>query len=186
MIVETPFQTQAVRLGRIKLTSVVSLAAAPCEADNVDPETIAPTTAANQAQAPKYKPGSGAEENFAGNSDNDEHDETPVGVVNLDPGDFPIHALSPSMRHISEELAQVHQVPVEMPAMIAVGIVGGALGNKFTITGAVNGKESHANLYVVVAAAKSSGKGSVAGKLVEPLLQASAAMDERYRNEERV
>ena len=89
------------------------------------------------------------------------------------------------MRDISEELARVHQVPVEMPAMNAVGIVAGALGNKFTLTGAVNGKESHANLYVVVAAAKSSGKGSISSMLAAPLLQASAAMEERYRNEER-
>ena len=99
----------------------------------------------------------------------------------LDPGEFPIHALGPVMRAIVEEVAEVHRVPVALPAMCAVGVVSGALGNAFTLVGAVNGKESHGNLYIIAAAPKSSGKGSVAGVLVRPLLEASADLEADFK-----
>jgi hypothetical protein len=92
----------------------------------------------------------------------------------LEPGEFPIDALSPAMRQMVASVAEVHRVPVELPAMCAVAIVSGALGNAYTLTGAVDGKECHGNLYVIPAAPKSSGKGSVANALVRPLLDASA------------
>ena len=99
----------------------------------------------------------------------------------LDPGGFPIHALSSAMRAIVEEVAEVHRVPVALPAMCAVGVVSGALGNAFTLVGAVNGKEGHGNLYIIAAAPKSSGKGSVAGVLVRPLLEASAELEADFK-----
>ena len=166
-------------------------ASEPHETENSDTGTVPPDEGGKQARNSKFKPGSVGDDYFAGNNEQpEEPDWTPppldqTAQPDLDPGDFPIHALSPAMREIAEELAQVHQVPVEMPAMVAVGILAGALGNKFTLAGAVNGKVSHGNLYVVVAAAKSSGKGSVSDMLARPLLQASAALEERYRNEER-
>ena len=101
--------------------------------------------------------------------------------VNLDPGEFPIHALSPAMRAIVEEVAEVHRVPVALPAMCAVGVVSGALGSAFTLVGAVNGKESHGNIYIIAAAPKSSGKGSVAGVLVRPMLEASAELEADFK-----
>ena len=174
-----------------EMKSAGSQPATPRATENVYRETVAQTTTAKQAPTAKLKRGSPAEGYLAdGVQEHEEPDWTPppldqTAQPDLDPGDFPIHALSPAMREIAEELAQVHQVPVEMPAMVAVGILAGALGNKFTLAGAVNGKVSHGNLYVVVAAAKSSGKGSVSDMLARPLLQASAALDERYRNEER-
>jgi hypothetical protein len=102
-------------------------------------------------------------------------------TLDLEPGQFPIHALNPVMRAMVENVADVHRVPVELPAMCAVGIVSGALGNAFTLTGAVNGKECHGNLYVIPAAPKSSGKGSVAGALVRPLLDASAELEADFK-----
>ena len=101
--------------------------------------------------------------------------------ASLEPGEFPIHALSPAMRAIVEEVAEVHRVPVALPAMCAVGVVSGALGNAFTLVGAVNGKESHGNIYIIAAAPKSSGKGSVAGALVRPLLEASAELEADFK-----
>jgi hypothetical protein len=102
----------------------------------------------------------------------------------LEPGKFPIHALSLAMRAMAENVADVHRVPVELPAMCAIGIVSGALGNAFTLCGAVNGKNCYGNLYVIPAAPKSSGKGSVAGPLVRPLLEASAALENDFRQRE--
>lgn len=99
----------------------------------------------------------------------------------LEPGKFPIHALNPDMSAMVENVADVHRVPVELPAMCAIGIVSGALGNAFTLTGAVNGRDCHGNLYVIPAAPKSSGKGSVAGALVRPLLDASAELEADFK-----
>lgn len=102
-------------------------------------------------------------------------------VSELEPGGFPLHALSPAMRDMAEDLASVHRVPVQLPAMCAVGIVSGALGNAYTLTGAVDGKDCHGNLYIIPAAPKSSGKGSVANALVRPLLDASAELAAAFK-----
>lgn len=102
----------------------------------------------------------------------------------LEPGEFPIHALNPIVRAMVENVANVHRVPVELPAMCALGIVSGALGNAFTLTGAVDGKVCHGNLYVVAAAPKSSGKGSVAAALVKPLLESSAELEAEFKMNE--
>ena len=103
------------------------------------------------------------------------------GPPDLEPGEFPLHALSPISRAIAQDLAHVHRVPVQLPAMCAVGIVSGALGNAFTLTGAVDGQVCHGNLYVIPAAPKSSGKGSVANALVRPLLEASGELEAAFK-----
>ena len=105
-----------------------------------------------------------------------------TGTADLEPGRFPIQALSPAMRAMVESVADVHRVPVELPAMSAVAIVSGAMGNAFILTGAVNGKECHGNLYVIPAAPKSIGKGSVAGALVQPLLKASGELEATFKD----
>ena len=107
-----------------------------------------------------------------------------TATQDLEPGNFPVHALNPVMRAMVENLAHVHRVPVELPAMCAVGIVSGALGNSFTLVGAVDGKECHGNLFVVADAPKSSGKGSVASPLVRPLLDASGEIEANFRQSE--
>ena len=58
-----------------------------------------------------------------------------TATPDLEPGEFPIHALNPVMRTMVEEVANVHRVPVELPAMCAAGIVKAccALDNAFRI-----------------------------------------------------
>ena len=65
--------------------------------------------------------------------------------------------------------------------MCAVGLVSGTLGNAFTLTGAVDGKDCHGNLYIIPAAPKSSGKGSVANALATPLLGASTELEADFK-----
>jgi hypothetical protein len=109
---------------------------------------------------------------------------TDAAMPDLEPGPFPIHALNPVMRAMVENVAEVHRVPVELPAMCAVAIVSGALGNAFTLTRAVNGKDCHGNLYVIPALAKSAGKGGVVAVLVRPLLDASAELEAEFKKNE--
>lgn len=104
-----------------------------------------------------------------------------TATPDLQPGKFPIHALNPVMRSMVDNVAEVHRVPVELPAMSAVGITSGALGNAFTLAGAVDGKECYGNVFVIAAAPKSSGKGSVANTLVRPLLDASAELEAHFK-----
>jgi Protein of unknown function (DUF3987) len=106
------------------------------------------------------------------------------GTPELEPGNFPIHALNPVMRAMVQNVADVHRVPIELPAMCAVAIASGALGNAFVLTGAVNGKVCHGNLYVIAAVNKSGGKGSVAGALVRPLLDASAELEAAFKKKQ--
>ena len=101
------------------------------------------------------------------------HEEAPPSTP------FPIHALDPIMRAIVEEVARVHQIPIELPAMAAIATVSGALGKSFTLTDAVNGKESHGNVYIIVAAPKSTGKGGAAS-ITKPLLTASEEMTKDF------
>lgn len=98
-----------------------------------------------------------------------------------EPGAFPVQALSPAMRAMAESVAEVYRVPVELPALCAVAANSGALGGAFKLTEAVDGRESFGNLYVIPAAPKSSGKGSVAGAIVKPLLEASAELETAFR-----
>lgn len=137
----------------LERNSAGGLPATPRETETVDASTIITNTAPPQA------------------------DSVPA---DWEPGEFPLHALSPAMRAIAADVANVHRVPVQLPAMCAVGIVSGALGNAFTLTGAVDGKDCHGNLYVIPAAPKSSGKGSVANALARPLLAASAELEAAF------
>ena len=176
-----------------EMKSAGSQPATPRATDTVDPATIAATTAGKQARAPKLKPGSSASGYLAGNDEDEERGEpkepepgcdAPKGPPDLDPGEFPLGALSPTMRAMVQDVSDVYQVPLQLPAMCGVAIVSGALGNSYTLTGAVNGKTSYGNLYVIPAAPKSSGKGSVADALMPPFLQASVELDTAFKERE--
>ena len=138
--------------------SAGGLPATPREKPNVDTATLGTRTTPAQAASGEGEP----------------------PASDLEPGEFPLHALSPAMRDMAEDLANVHRVPVQLPAMCAVGILSGALGNAYTLTGAVDGKDCFGNLYVIPAAPKSSGKGSVANALAKPLLTASGELEAAF------
>jgi hypothetical protein len=106
-----------------------------------------------------------------------EHDE-------LEPGAFPVDALPEKMRRIAESLADVHQIDVALPGMAALATLSGAIGKSVTIMGATNGRDTHCNLYVVAGAPKSYGKGA-ASAAVQPIIDASAELLDRFCNEEK-
>jgi len=99
-------------------------------------------------------------------------DDTSEPHAEIDPGPFPVDALSQPMRQLVEEVADVHQVPVELPASAGLATLSGAMGKSFKLTGAVNGKETYGNIYVVPAAPKSTGKGA-SSMMTKPLIHAS-------------
>lgn len=93
---------------------------------------------------------------------------------------FPLHTLNVTMRAIAEATAEVHQIPIELPAMAAVATMAGALGKSCELVGAVNGKTSFGNIYVIAGAPKSTGKGA-ASHVASPLLVASQEMGRAFR-----
>jgi hypothetical protein len=104
-----------------------------------------------------------------------------VGSYDIDPGAFPLEALSPVMRDIAESAADVYQMPSAMPAMAALAVQAGALGKTYEVDGAVNAQRSFGNLYVFAAAPRGGGKSTVARVLAGPLLAANEQLEIEFR-----
>ena len=102
----------------------------------------------------------------------------------LQPGPFPIDALNETQRRIVEAVADVHELPLELAAMPALAVTAAALGKGWKLTGAVNGRENFANLYIALFAPKSSGKGAAA-QIAQPIVQASSKLAQTWTETER-
>jgi len=94
---------------------------------------------------------------------------------------FPVDVLPPALRELAEQSAEVFQVPVELPAMIALGTLSGALGKSFDLRGVRNGASGFGNLYVIAAAERGTGKGAGAKQIVTPILEASRDLTDFWR-----
>lgn len=99
------------------------------------------------------------------------------------PTPFPLDALPPVLRRLTEQTACVFQVPVEMPAMMALGALAGAMGKSHELSGVSNGTMGYGNLYVIVAAEIGTGKGAVAKQIMAPLLEENRRLVERFKEE---
>lgn len=102
----------------------------------------------------------------------------------LQPGKFPIEALNETQRRIAEDVATVHELPIQLAAMPAIAVIAAALGKSWKLTGAVNGRDNFANLYIIPGAPKSTGKGASA-QLANPIIEASAILAEDWKASER-
>ncbi|HPA16131.1 MAG TPA: DUF3987 domain-containing protein [Verrucomicrobiae bacterium] len=101
-----------------------------------------------------------------------------------EPGPFPVEHLSPAQRGIAEATAEVHGIDPALPAMATLATLAASAGKGLLVTGAVSGRETHCNLFVIAAAPKSYGKGAAAG-VVGPLTEASKRRAEEYRTDTR-
>lgn len=102
----------------------------------------------------------------------------------VEPGPFPIDALGSIQRGIVEETANVHQIDAALPGMAAVAALAGAIGKGHVIHGAVNGRDTYCNVFVLAGAPKSYGKNA-ASTITRPLIDASAVMAEDFRANQR-
>ena len=100
------------------------------------------------------------------------------------PSSFPLDALNPIMREIAQQSAAVYQIKPELPGMAAVAVLAGATGKAVVVSGAVSGRETHCNVYVVAGAPKSYGKNAAAS-IASPLLEASSEMAKSFRESEK-
>lgn len=98
-----------------------------------------------------------------------------------EPSPFPVEVLPLVLRELAKQSSDVFQVPVEFPAMIALGTLSGALGKSFEIHGVRNGASGFGNLYIIAAAERGTGKGNVGRKIVAPVLDASRELADVLR-----
>jgi len=87
---------------------------------------------------------------------------------------FPVDALPQVLKDLSQGLAEVHGVPPEFPAAVAMTVVGAAVGRGLRLN-TVRGLSTYANLYVLVGMPSGWGKSTV----MKPLF-ASFLKYERY------
>lgn len=96
---------------------------------------------------------------------------------------FPIECLPSIMRAIVKDIVRVYKVAAELPAIAALATLSGAIGKHAIVTGAVNGRETPCNIFAFIGAPRSSGKGSVASVIMEPLIQANQRLLEDYKQD---
>lgn len=99
------------------------------------------------------------------------------------PGRFPIESFPGAMREIVETVAEVFELPPELPGMAALATWAGAIGKAAVVRGAVNGRDTPCNLFAFIGAPKSFGKGSAAA-VVRPFLDHSLQRAEDFRERE--
>jgi hypothetical protein len=102
----------------------------------------------------------------------------------IEPGEFPLDALPGAMRTLAASLSDVHQIDVALPAMAALATLSGAIGKSVTVSGAVNGRDTHCNLFIIAGAPKSYGKGA-ASTAAKPIVDASAEVLKHFMQYER-
>ena len=105
-------------------------------------------------------------------ADTDDMQETPL----------PIECFPLALRDIAEDVARVQQSPIEIAILSALTAISGAAGAAFVVDGAVSGRRTHGNLFVVLAAPRGAGKGS-SQALVVPILDASRRLVEHFNAE---
>jgi len=100
------------------------------------------------------------------------------------PREFPIDALNPVIRRVAEEIAEIYQIDVAVPAMAALATLAACPGKRVTLIGAASGRVTYPNLYVIGGAPKSYGKNG-AGTVTGPLTDASMKLSNDFKKEER-
>ena len=80
---------------------------------------------------------------------------------------FPVDALPRVLKELSQSLAEVHGVPPEFPAAVAMTVVGAAVGRGLRLN-TVRGMTTCANLYLLVGMRSGLGKSTVMKPICAP------------------
>ncbi|MFN7990516.1 MAG: YfjI family protein [Thermoanaerobaculia bacterium] len=95
------------------------------------------------------------------------HDPIPFDAPILLP-DFPLEALPPALRDFADELAKTVQVPVDLPASLALAAAAVPVARRYVVA-VGRTHEEPTNLYVVGALEPGTRKTETFGKIVAPL-----------------
>jgi len=81
---------------------------------------------------------------------------------------FPLDALPPVLRDLSHGLAELHGVPAQFPAAVAIAVTGAAAGRGIRLK-TCRGMTTYPNLYVLIGMLSGSGKSTVMKPIFAPL-----------------
>lgn len=98
------------------------------------------------------------------------------------PIELPLDALPQVIRELAVSCSEVFQVDQALPAVAALTILSAALGKSVVCAGATNGRVTPSNLFNLIVAPPSYGKG-VAGVVAKPLLDASKELADKWEEE---
>ena len=98
------------------------------------------------------------------------------------PIELPLDALPQVIRELAVSCSEVFQVDRALPAVAALTILSAALGKPVVCAGATNGRVTPCNLFNLIVAPPSYGKG-VAGVVAKPLLDASKELADKWEEE---
>jgi Protein of unknown function (DUF3987) len=95
---------------------------------------------------------------------------TPGALTSTDQEEsFPVDALPTVLKDLSQSLAEVHGVPPEFPATVAMTVAGAAVGRGLRLK-TVRSMTTYANLYVLVGMRSGLGKSTVMKPICAPFL----------------
>ena len=98
------------------------------------------------------------------------------------PIELPLDALPQVIRKLAVSCSEVFQVDQALPAVAALTILSAALGKAVVCKGGTNGRVTPCNLFNLIVAPPSYGKG-VAGVVAKPLLDASKELADKWEQE---
>jgi hypothetical protein len=99
-----------------------------------------------------------------------------------DADELPLDALPQVIRELATSCSEVFQVDQALPAVAALTVISAALGKSVVCAGATNGRVTPPNLFNLIVAPPSYGKG-VAGVVAKPLLDASKELADKWEEE---
>ena len=83
-------------------------------------------------------------------------------------GDFPVEALPPIVRDLCQGLSELHGVPVQFPAALAIASVGGTVGKGLKVE-TWRTLSTFPNVYVLAGVLSGLAKSTVGTPIFEPL-----------------
>ena len=110
--------------------------------------------------------------------------ETPVGEEQPSiPRSFPLEALNQNQREIVEAVMNTYGQDAGVVGNASIAVIAGAIGRSYSAIGGAAGFSTYANLFSLIGADRSTGKGISARVLMQPIISANDEIQLRYRED---
>src|SRR5438046_1825100 len=95
---------------------------------------------------------------------------------------FPVNALPPLLRELCSGLADLHGVPVQFPAALAIAVIAGAVGKGLQVD-TWRGLKTFPNVYVLAGVLSGLAKSTVGTPIFAPLAECEAKHQKEHAAE---
>lgn len=111
--------------------------------------------------------------------------ELPAPIVQeeqpITPRSFPIEALNETQRAIVESVMKTYDQDAGVVGIASIAVIAGAIGRAYSAEGGAAGFSTYANIFSLIGADRSTGKGTSARILMQPIIRANDEIQQRYR-----